>query len=339
MRPHEGRRSFRPPPGLRNPHVQTILATLGLRAYWGERNGWWAGGTSRKVIVQCEDGTRLVAAYAPPLNPSMSRGTAILLHGWEGSADSAYLVCLGRHLHRLGYEVFRVNFPDHGGTHELNPGIFHSCRLEEMVLAVKEIGRMGAGGPTYLVGFSLGGNFALRIAREAPSRGIPIERVVAVCPVIDPSHCLAAIERAPWFYQQRFLSRWMNSLRLKERAFPDRYQLDQLGPANLRQRTDLLVKRFTDFAGIDEYHDSFSIAGDRLAGLRCPSTILAAADDPVIPVDDILEIDKPDCLEIEIQRWGGHCGFIENPSLQSWVERRVAQILARPRVGVTKSAG
>ena len=339
MRPHEGRGSFRPPRGLRNPHVQSILATLGLRARWGERNARGVGGTSRNVIVQCEDGTRLVAAHAPPRNPSTSRGTAVLLHGWEGSADSTYLVGLGRHLHRSGYEVFRVNLPDHGGTHELNPGMFHSCRLEEMVLAVKEIARLSVGGPTYLVGFSLGGNFALRIALEAPSRGIPIKRVVAVCPVIDPSHCLAAIERAPWFYQQLFLSRWTRSLRLKERAFPDRYPLDPLGPANLRQRTDLLVKRFTDFAGIDEYHDGYSIARDRLAGLRCPSTILAAADDPLIPVDDLLEIEKPDCLEIEIQRWGGHCGFIESPGRQSWVDRRVAQILERPPAGATKTAG
>lgn len=339
MKSHVGRGSFRPPPGLRNPHVQSILATLGLRARWGERNAPEGGGASQNVLVRCEDGTRLVAAHTLPRDPSTSRGAAILLHGWEGSAESTYLVCLGRYLHRLGYEVFRVNFPDHGGTHELNPGVFHACRLDEMVLAVKEIARLSAGGPTYLVGFSLGGNFALRIACEVPSRGIPIERVVAVCPVIDPSHSLDAIERAPWFYHQRFLSRWTRSLRLKERAFPDRYPLDPLGPANLRLRTDLLIKRFTDFAGIDEYLDGYSIARDRLAGLRCPSTILAAADDPVIPVNDLLEIEKPDCLEIEIQRWGGHCGFIENSSLQSWAERRVAQILARPREGAAKMAG
>ncbi len=331
MRPHEGRQSFCPPAGLRNPHVQSILATLGLRARWSDRNDQGGDSPSRNVIVHCEDDTRVMVAHSPPRNSSASRGAAILFHGWEGSADSSYIVCLGRHLHRLGYEVFRVNFPDHGGTQELNPGIFHSCRLEEMVLAVEQLVRLSTSGPTFLVGFSLGGNFALRIALEAPSRGIPIEHVVAICPVIDPSNCLAAIERAPWFYQQRFLSRWTRSLRLKERAFPDRYPLDPLGPANLRKRTDLLIKRFTDFAGIDEYHDGFSIARDRLAGLSCPATILASEDDPVVPVDDLLEIEKPDCLEIEIQRWGGHCGFIDNPGRHSWVERRVAQILARTR--------
>jgi len=335
MKPRADRHSFRPPSVLRNPHVQSILATLDLRARLGQNGG--DARASRDVMICCEDGTRLVAAHSPARDPSSSKGVAVLLHGWEGSADSSYLVCLARSLHRLGYEIYRVNFPDHGGTHELNPEMFHSCRLEEMVLAVKEIARLSAAGPTYVVGFSLGGNFALRIALEAPSRGIPIEHVVAVCPVIDPSHCLAAIERAPWFYAQRFLLRWTRSLRAKEAAFPGRYPLDPLGPANLRQRTDLLVKRFTDFGGIDAYHDGFSIARKRLQGLRCPATILAAEDDPVIPVEDLLEIEQPDCLEIEIQRWGGHCGFIEDPRRRSWVERRVAQILEQPRSSAAKS--
>ena len=195
MRSRDVRRSFRPAPGLRNPHVQSILATSGLRARWARRSGR-EDDASRDVTLELEDGTRLVAAHSPARDPSSSKGVAILLHGWEGSADSSYLVCLGRSLHRLGYEIFRVNFRDHGGTHELNPEMFHSCRLEEMVLAVKEVIRLSAGGPAYLVGFSLGGNFALRIALEAPSREIPLEHVVAVCPVIDPSNCLAAIERA-----------------------------------------------------------------------------------------------------------------------------------------------
>ena len=73
MRSREFRRSFRPPPGLRNPHVQSILATLGGRDH---------DTVTSKVIVRCDDVTRLVAAHTPPLDPSSSRGVAILLHGW-----------------------------------------------------------------------------------------------------------------------------------------------------------------------------------------------------------------------------------------------------------------
>lgn len=320
-------KSFRPWPGLRSPHVQSALAVSSLRARWAERSSTAIGPISGRRVIRCEDGTRLVAMHTPPRDTAKSAGTVVLLHGWEGSADSAYMVCVARYLHRGGHEIFRLNFRDHGGTHELNPGIFHSCRLEEMVLAVKEIAHLKQPGPLFLVGFSLGGNFALRIANAAARRGPELERVIAVCPVIDPAHCMAAIERAPCFYQHRFLTRWTESLRRKSEAFPGRYPLEPLGPPTLRARTDRLIRRFTDFGRLEDYLDGYSIARDRLGELACPATIVAAADDPIIPVEDLHRLQAPDCLEIEIQRYGGHCGFIRNPNLKSWLERRVGVIL------------
>lgn len=328
MRSLEVHRSFRPPRVLRNPHIQSILATLGRR---GRGDDPGRGPIARNVIVRCDERTRVVALHTPARDPDSSKGVVILLHGWEGSANSPYLVRLADSVHDEGLESFRVNLPDHGGTHELNPDIFHSCRLDEMVHAVKEILRLSRGGPAWLIGFSLGGNFALRIALAAPGRDIALEHVVAVCPVIDPEHCLTAIERAPFFYRQRFLKRWTESLRAKERAFPERYSLDPLGPPDLRRRTELLLQRFTDFAGIEEYHDAFSVARERLAGLTCPTTIIGAADDPLCPVGDLHELEAPECLEIEIQRWGGHCGFIENPAGRSWLQGRIVRLLERRR--------
>ncbi|NIM00461.1 MAG: alpha/beta fold hydrolase [Acidobacteria bacterium] len=339
MRSLEVHRSFRPPRFLRNPHLQSILATVGARRSRGDGDDPADTQISRNVVVRCDERTRVVAIHTAASDPDASKGVVILLHGWEGSASSPYLVRMAGSLHRAGFETFRVNLPDHGGTHELNPDIFHSCRLDEMVFAVKEILRLSRGGPAYLVGFSLGGNFCLRIALVAQAHDIALEHVVAVCPVIDPEHCLRAIERAPFFYRQRFLKRWTQSLRAKERAFPDRYRLDPLGPPDLRQRTDLLLKRFTDFAGIDEYHDAFSVARQRLAGLSVPTTVVAAADDPLCPVGDLHEIEAPDCLEIEVQRWGGHCGFIENPAGRSWLERRIVRLLDRPRATAAREAG
>lgn len=333
-----GERDFRPPAGLRSPHTQSILATLDLRARWVERKTSGIRAVSRDVILECEDGTRIVAAHAPAPNAGTSKGTVTLLHGWEGSANSAYLVLLARHLYREGYEVYRVNFPDHGGTHELNKEIFHSCRLDEIVLAVREIVRRSPGERHLLLGFSLGGNFALRIAAVAPERELPLDRVVAICPVIDPAHTVAAIESAPWFYQARFLQRWTNSLRKKEQAFPHLYPLDPLGPATLRDRTELLVRRFTDFSDAAEYFNGYSIAADRLARVRCATTILASEDDPIIPVGDVRELRVPDCVEIDLQRWGGHCGFIENLRLESWAEWRIGRIFAKRPVKTRPSA-
>jgi len=56
---------------------------------------------------------------------------AILLHGWEGSAEATYVLSLGSLLLSHGFDVVRLNLRDHGATHHLNREIFHSCRLPE----------------------------------------------------------------------------------------------------------------------------------------------------------------------------------------------------------------
>ena len=95
-----------------------------------------------------------------------ARDLVILLHGWEGSADSMYVLSLGSYLFELGCDVYRLNFRDHGPSHHLNEEIFHSCRLDEVVGAVRAIQR-ALRSTRRSTGFSLGGNFALRVAARA----------------------------------------------------------------------------------------------------------------------------------------------------------------------------
>ncbi len=38
----------------------------------------------------------------------------MLMHGWEGSADSLYLLSASQSLFEAGFEVVRLNFRDHG---------------------------------------------------------------------------------------------------------------------------------------------------------------------------------------------------------------------------------
>ena len=64
-----------------------------------------------------------------------------------------------------------------------------------------------------LAGFSLGGNFFLRVAARARDAGIELERVVAVCPVLDPEHTLVRLESGWALYRQ--------VLRLEVAAFAD----------------------------------------------------------------------------------------------------------------------
>jgi len=179
-----------------------------------------------------------------------------------------------------------------------------------------------------VAGFSLGGNFALRVALRAPAAGIPLRHAVAVCPVISPAQGLRAIEAAPWFYEGYFLRKWRGSLLRKRSLFPQRYDFAPTElRRSLRELTRWLVERHTDFGTLERYLDGYSIAGDRLAALAVPASILTSADDPIIPVADFHGLTLPPHARLDIASHGGHCGFLLDASLRSYAEEYVVERL------------
>jgi predicted alpha/beta-fold hydrolase len=62
--------------------------------------------------------------------------------------------------------------------------------------------------------------------------------------------------------------------------------------------------------------------------LSIPAHLITAQDDPIIPFSDLDRIDPITDLHIEPSRHGGHCGFLESLAGDSWVEKRLVQILA-----------
>ncbi len=317
---------FRPRGLLKNPHVQSVLASSGLRRLAMKERVQLITERSREHLLDLGPDMRLQGLHALP--DGEPRGLVVLLHGWEGSVQSTYLQSLGARLLQAGYAVFRLNFRDHGDTHHLNEGIFHSCRIEEVATAVALIAQQFGRRPLYIGGYSLGGNFALRVALRATEYAIPLDYVFAVCPAIHPPHVLRAIETGPAFYHAYFMLKWRRSLLLKQRAFPERYNFDWARSGRMRDVTRGLIERHTDFGTVENYLNGYSIAGDKLAHLSVPGVILAAADDPVCPVDDFNDLRLPAHVELQIAEHGGHCGFVSDSSLESFAEAFVLNRLA-----------
>ncbi|MGB0133035.1 YheT family hydrolase [Dokdonella sp.] len=321
---------YRPPRLLRNPHVQSLLASSGVRRLLNRRRLSVLESNASEHLLECGDGVRLQGLHTAQTALQKPRGMVVLLHGWEGSVQSSYVLHTGSRLLAEGYDVFRLNFRDHGDTHHLNRELFHSCRLDEVVGAVGAVSRMFPQLPLAIAGFSLGGNFALRVALRAPDAGIPLAYALAVCPAISPRDAMDAIEQAPWFYEAYFMRKWKRSLDIKQRAFPGEKLFDDGDlRGNLREMTRSLVLRHTGFATVEDYFDGYSIAGDRLSTMRVSTSVLTSEDDPIIPVADFRKLELPACVELEIAPGGGHCGFINDLSLSSWTEDYIADRMHR----------
>jgi predicted alpha/beta-fold hydrolase len=313
---------FKPPVGLRHRHVQSLLAGWPLRQHWLRRRAGSLLAASRDEIVDCGDGVQLLGHYSA--QPTASRGLAILLHGWEGSAAASYVVTVGDCLYEAGFDVFRLNFRDHGETFALNRELFHSCRIDEVVGALAAITAAHPAPRTFLIGHSLGGNFALRAAARAPAAGIDLTRVVAICPVLKPASTMRALEEGLWVYREYFLRRWRRSLLAKAACFPQLYDFGDLRRfPTLTTTTEFFVTRYAGFPDIDSYLQGYAITGDVLANLEVPARLIAAADDPVIPIEDLADVAVTPALSIEVFPRGGHCAFLESYRLRSWLDRAV----------------
>lgn len=298
--------AFNPGRLLRSPHVQTILGSRG-RGLWVRRRAATMLCRAERRTLTSSDGVQLEAWVTRQENPSPG---VILIHGWLGHADSSYVLSAASELFARGFSVIRLNLRDHGDTAHLNEEMFHSARTAEIVDAVRQIQRM-VSGPVGVAGFSLGGNFALRIARDT---GLP---AVAICPAIDPPASMQSIDSGFAAYRLFFLLKWQRALKQKESAFPHRY--DFTAARRLKTVTDLthlFVREHTDYPDTDSYLAAYTLTGDALGDTE--ATVIYAEDDPVIPAAGFERL--PGSITTVASPHGGHCAFIGDLRRPTWVD-------------------
>ncbi|PJZ43867.1 YheT family hydrolase [Leptospira brenneri] len=311
---------FKPIPILSGAMVQSFMASFKSKA--DKRYGRSIAGEWKSV--KAKDGTTLLAKIHNVPNP---KGLVVLVHGWEGSIHSSYIVRTTRHFLQKGFSVYRLNLRDHGDTHHLNEGIFNGSLLVETYEAVKElVGFFGSKTPVYLAGFSLGGNFVLRMAARHSLAKVGdqisgLKHCFAFSPALDPKRATVKMDEHP-FLRKYFLNSWKSSLVKKANLFPHLYSFHDLDDyQSVMHLTEKMVKEFSHFSSVDEYFDSYKLNELFFKSIRIPTTILTSMDDPVIPWKEFTEIPASSYLEVVIESKGGHCGFIEDLNRSSYYWR------------------
>jgi predicted alpha/beta-fold hydrolase len=313
---------FRPSVFFKNAHVQTLLGSSKLRTFG--HNAMRA--VAREKIIQTAEDVRLLG-YHSFQNNHQAKGLVILLHGWEGSVDSTYILCCGRRLFRCGYDIFRLNFRDHGDSHHLNKGIFYAVLLEEIYQAVNQAAGFSQEGPVFLIGFSLGANFVLRILKRWASAPIAnLHHAVCISPVLDPEKSTAKIDQIA-FIRKYFLAKWRRSLTKKQGLFPDLYDFEEiLQLKTIQAVTDALLEKYSDFQSARDYFQAYSVVDAALKDLVTPTTIITAEDDPIIPIADFYNLKLNAHIRLVVHSHGGHNGFINGFNLKSWYEDKIIEI-------------
>ncbi len=250
----------------------------------------------------------------------------ILLHGWEGSAESTYIQLLANALFQAKKAaIFRLNFRDHGDTHHLNKELFHSCRLNEIVEAIKQITEKYPHKNVYLCGFSLGANFSLRVAAKADTCKIKLTKVFAISPPINPKNSMLAIEKSK-LYSRYFMKKWQKSLSKKQQHFPKNFDNDGFKSIkSLDELTKELIVRHSDYSSTDEYFKGYEITEEIIENIKTSCHVITSCDDPVIPFKDFKLLENRNKIKLVTTKHGGHCGFINSWKMNSWIEQYIIE--------------
>ena len=312
---------------LRNRHLMTIVP-----AFLRRRFPRLPPGESR--LFDVESGTQLLGHCHWHGEPR-KHPTLLLVHGLEGSSDSAYIMGCAEKGFGAGLNVIRLNQRNCGGTERLTSTLYHSGRSDDFRAVVMELIQRDALPEIFAAGFSMGGNLVLKMAGEfGDSAPEQLRGIVAINPSLDLASCADALG-APrnFIYNRHFVRRLKRRILHKAALFPDIYMTDGSAKRMRRVRSvrefdEKITAPFCGFAGADDYY-ARSSAMRVIAAIHKPTLILTAQNDPFVPFSSFrtAAIRENPYVQLVAPRHGGHCAFIsqEDGPERFWAEARLVE--------------
>lgn len=311
---------FNPPIWLRPPMVQTALASAKFRIRGTEAMEQ----ASESRTLTAANGKRTTCLMAEHPNP---KGLVILFHGWLGSPQSSYARATAGYLFDQGYSICRMTLFEHGESAMMNPEFIHSARDAELFDVVSQIVGEDSTGHVALMGYSLGANFALRVASRMEKGALA--QVFAVSPLIDPVSAAPGIDANP-LIRRYFVKKLRAWLEVKAEAFPDRYEIaDLIGRDSVSSMSDDIVTRWTEFDNLTDYFNAYRLRESHFANCPAPIALLTAQDDIIVKASEVKAVAQGAGVHLRITQYGGHNGFFENVYGLPLHDRMMAQMLAR----------
>ena len=268
-----------------------------------------------------------------------SATTAVIVHGLEGSVESQYVIGTGSKAWAAGMNVVRMNMRNCGNTESLTPTLYHSGLSADVGAVAEDLIREDGLDRIAIVGFSMGGNLALKLAGEWGSKApAQVKAFATVSPAMDLAASADALHS--WqnrIYEQRFLRGLRRRYRRKALLFPDRYDLSHLKRfPSIREFDDKITARYEGFAGAQDYYERAS-SSRVLERIRIPTLVIHSNDDPfirILPKTRQKLVSNPAIEWVETTR-GGHCAFLAEPNGYDgrWAEKRIVDFI----MGISKS--
>ena len=250
----------------------------------------------------------------------------IFFPGWLGHKDSKYLIPLADLLHINNFDIIRIHPIDHGNTEHLNKDFFRATDIQTLIEAVEFIGKKYQNNEIHLIGFSLGGNIALRISACESINFL--KSTVVISPVIDPEISMRAMDNTSWILKKYFVNKWRRTLRRKMRLHNISNVEESLRYKDLEKMTEFFTKNFSPHKNVKELFAGYAITQDTINQIKNNTLIYSSVDDPCVPIKPLCSLDQTNNVKFKPQQYGGHCGFIDDFKFNSSVYEEIVNKLS-----------
>ncbi len=312
---------FRPAWWLPGPHAQTLWPVVCRRR---------PRLPLRRERLELPDGDFLDLDWTTGVGGPI----VLVIHGLEGSSHSHYAAGLLAAISKQGWRGAVMHFRGCSGQPNRLARSYCAGDTTDIAYVVERLHQREPATPLAVVAYSLGGNALLKWLGQTETDP-PLQAAVVVSAPFQLDATARRLGQGfSQLYQWHLLGRLKRSYRRKFRSRTDGpIGLDEL--AALRDFyafDDRVTSPLHGYAGVGDYYSRASCR-QFLAGIRPPTLILHALDDPFMSADSVpTDAELSSQVRLELCSNGGHVGFIAGRwpwRADYWLERRIPAFLAQ----------
>ena len=283
---------------------------------------------SERLSFALPDGTgdTLLGSLDLPQRAEPGRPLVVLVHGLTGAEDSLYVLSMARLLLDRGGKVLRLNLRGAGPSRPLCRQHYYAGRSQDFRSLLSLLPKELTGDGMVAVGYSLGGAMLLKYLGEEGA-ATPLLAAATVCAPID----LAATCRHMMRTRNGLYHRYILGEMKTEATGPGAELSVAERAAILEARTvweydDRFIAPRYGFGSARDYYERCRPTRF-MGGIRIPTLVLAALDDPWIPGSLYRTYDWAQSRSLTplLPEQGGHVGFHGKGSRQPWSDLVVAR--------------
>ncbi len=282
------------------------------------------GPHSETRFILLPDKDYLAIEVTTPKKWKKTDPTVVLVHGLCGSHKSACLVRLAKKLKDRNIRAVRANLRGCGSGRGKARKIYHGGQSSDIFEVIKTLATEAPGSPMILIGFSLGGNIALKLAAELSIANLKfLKKVIGINPPVDLYSSVKLLgQKENRVYEKYFIKLMKEDFEYRCKVFPDLKKIDFPDDLSFIGFDKLYTAPVYGFKDYIEYYKRSS-SKYLIPAIDFDCNILFSEDDPIIEPQTFSNVVMPKNVHLFRTKKGGHIGYIGMPGKKRsvyWVD-------------------